>query len=269
MDRTELINKFSSDNEQRVLLSHIYDLWTSRNDRNVIRTSDFISESDLTAVKSMLNALYSTDHLIYGGYDGAERSCVVFLPDYFTKEDVITMPSLAEITYVRATVSKFDAPNADISHRDVLGSLMALGIERSTVGDIIANGQGAVFVVKSKLAEFLRSDFNRIGRYPVTVDLLESCEIKPIKDFEEGSDTVASMRLDAVVSSIFKISRSSASDYVCGGLVTVNGMLSAKPDMEVRVGDKLTLRGKGKAVIDRLEGTSKKGRIRFVYKKYK
>ena len=53
MDRTELINKYSSDAEQRILLSHIYDLWVSRNDRTIIRSSDFISENDLSAVKLM------------------------------------------------------------------------------------------------------------------------------------------------------------------------------------------------------------------------
>lgn len=269
MDKTEIINKYSSDAEQRVLLGHIYDLWSARNDRNIIRTSDFLSEKDIYAAKAMLKVIHAADYLIYGGYTDAERCCVIFLPDYFTADDVVETPSIAELTYVRVSVSKFDAASASITHRVVLGSLMALGIERNTVGDIVTDGKSAVFLVKTKLSDFIKTNLDRVGRYSVEVEVLERCEISPSTDFEEQSDTVASMRLDAVISGVFKISRSNASELICGGLVTVNGVSNAKPDSEVKVGDKLTLRGKGKAVIDRLEGTSKKGRIRFVFRRYK
>lgn len=269
MDKTQLIDRFSSKPEQRILLSHIYDLMLRRNDRNIITVSEFISEVDCYAVNAFLNACSCQDFMLFGGYDGAERKCAVFLPEYFTPEDVVSTPSLAEMTFVSASVSKFDASSADISHRDVLGSLMGLGIERDSIGDIIADGDRAVFLIKSKLAEFIKNDLTKISRYNVNIELFDNYDITPKIDYTEDSDTVASMRLDAVASSVFSISRTSASDAVSAGLVTVNGTQVSKPDMTVNEGDKLTLRGKGKAVIVKLDGFSKKGRIRFIFRKYK
>jgi RNA-binding protein YlmH len=77
------------------------------------------------------------------------------------------------------------------------------------------------------------------------------------------------MRLDAVISSIFSVSRSAACDAINGGLVGVNGIAVIKPDRTVNEGDKLSLRGKGKAIIDSVGGFSKKGRIRFSYRRYR
>jgi RNA-binding protein YlmH len=92
--------------------------------------------------------------------------------------------------------------------------------------------------------------------------------VQPKRDFIEGYDTVASMRLDAVTASIFKLSRGSAADAIGGGLAAVNGVAVTKPDLAVKAGDKISLRGKGKAVVDAVEGLSKKGRIRFRFRKY-
>ena len=269
MDKTQLIDKFSSNAEQKILLSHIYDLTVRRDDRNVITVSDFLSENDVNTVKTFLLGISCRNFMLFGGYSDAERQCAVFLPDYFTEDDVIDSPSLAEMTFVKATVSKFDAQSADISHRDVLGSLMGLGIKRDSVGDIIATGSEAVFLIKSKLSEFIKRELTKISRYNVTVDLYDNYQLAPKTDFIEDSDTVASMRLDAVASSVFSISRTSTVDAVSSGLVTVNGAVASKPDMTVSEGDKLTIRGKGKAVIVKLDGFSKKGRTRFVFRKYK
>ena len=269
MDKTQLITKFSSNYEQKILLSHIYDLAQRRDGRNILTSSNFLSESDCNLVDSFLKAISCKNYMQYGGYSEAERRICIFLPDYYTADDVISTPMLAEINYITIKVNKYEASKADISHRDVLGSLMGLGIERDSVGDIIAEGDSAVFVVKSALSEFIKDNLIKVSRYGVDITVSESYEIKPKLDYETGYDTVASMRLDAVVSSIFKLSRSSASEYISAGLVSVNGSICTKPDNIIKEKDKLSLRGKGKAVIDRLDGTSKKGRIRFVYLKYK
>ena len=269
MERTQLINKFSSNNEHKILLSHIFDLAQRRDGRNILTVSNFMSETECNIVDSFLKAISCKNYMLYGGYNESERRFCIFLPDYYTENDIISTPTIADINYITLKVNKFEASKADISHRDVLGSLMGLGIERDSIGDIIAQGDSAVFVVKSALSEFIKDNFIKVSRYCVDIEVLDSYEIKPRLDYETGYDTVASMRLDAVASSIFKLSRSSASEYICAGLVFVNGNVCAKPDHILKEKDKLSLRGKGKAVIDRLDGTSKKGRIRFVYLKYK
>ena len=269
MNKTELINKISSDSEQRILLSHIYDLCERRNGRNVIASSDFMSESNAHAVEILVNTIKAEGFVFFGGYDGAERKCIVFLPDYFTENDITDAPSLSEIAYITLSVDKFNEADANFSHRDVLGSLMGLGIERHLIGDIITDGGSAVFAVKSKIVPFILENLTKVSRYPVTVKSYEKYEMTPKQDYICDYDTVASMRLDAVISSVFSISRASASDAICGGIVTVNGISVNKPDRAVNEGDKLTLRGKGKAVIDTVGGFSKKGRIRFSYQKYR
>lgn len=269
MEKSILINKYSSDPDQKLLLSHIYDLMSRCNDRNVITVSNFLTEAEINAVTHFISAAACEKYMFFGGYNDAERKVIVFLPEYFSEDDIYSNPSLAEITYVTVSVNKFDASNAELSHRDVLGSLMGLGIERDSVGDIITDGSRAVFIIKTKLADYIKENLSKIGRYNVEVQLHDFYNIEPKQDFETASDTVASMRLDAVISSIYNLSRTSASEYITSGYVFVNGMQNIKPDFSVKEGDKLTLRGKGKSVIDHLDGISKKGRIRFTYSKYK
>ena len=146
---------------------------------------------------------------------------------------------------------------------------MGLGIERHLIGDIIADGGTAVFAAKSKIVPFLSENLTKISRYPVEIAVYEQYEMTPKQDFTADSDTVASMRLDAVVSSVFSLSRGAASSAISGGLVSVNSLPVTKSDRAVNEGDKITLRGKGKAIIDSVGGFSKKGRIRFSYRKYK
>ncbi len=269
MNKTEIINKISSDPEQRILLSHIFDLCERRNDRNVITSSNFMSEPDASLVEILINTVKADNYVFFGGYDGAERKCIIFLPDYFTEDDVTDEPSLCDIAYIKASVDKFNKNDASFSHRDVLGSLMGLGIERHLIGDIVADGGQAIFAVKSKIVPFITENLTKISRYPVEVTAYDKYEMTPKQDFVSDSDTVASMRLDAVISSIFSISRTAAFDAISGGIVSVNGIAVTKPDRAVNEGDKLTMRGKGKAVIDSVGGFSKKGRIRFSYRKYR
>lgn len=269
MNKTEIINKISNDPDKRILLSHVFDLSERRNGRNVITASDFMSEPDLVLAEILVNTVKAENYVFFGGYPDAERKCIVFLPDYYTEDDINDEPSICDISYIEASVDKFNEKEAKFSHRDVLGSLMGLGIERDLIGDIVADGGRAVFAVKSKIVPFISENLIKISRYPVTLTVHDKYEMTPKQDYVSGSDTVASMRLDAVISSVFSISRSAASDAIHGGLVSVNGIAVTKPDRTVNEGDKLTLRGKGKVVIDSVGGFSKKGRIRFSYRKYK
>ncbi len=269
MNKTEIINKISTDPNKRILLSHIFDLSERRNGRNVITASDFLSEPDVALAEILINTVKAENYVFFGGYGDAERKCAVFLPDYYTEDDINDDPSLCDINYIEAAVDKFNEKNANFSHRDVLGSLMGLGIERDLIGDILADGGTAVFAVKSKIVPFITENLVKISRYPVTITVYDKYEMAPKQDYVTDSDTVASMRLDAVISSVFSISRSAACDAINGGLVSVNGIAVTKSDRCVNEGDKLSLRGKGKAVIDSVGGFSKKGRIRFSYRKYR
>ncbi len=269
MDKTTLVERFAATSEQKILYSHLLDRMVRSENRNVVMTSGFMTEAETSGADGLLRAAGCRQYGFFGGYPEAERKCAVFLTDYCDAEAVAEMPSLAELVYVEAKVNKFDEGKADFSHRDVLGSLMRLGIERDMIGDIMTDGGTAVIIAKASIADFLRENLTKISRYPVEVTLHDTYDIVPKADFEEGFDTVASMRLDAMVSSVFKTSRGMAADAIGAGLVAVNGVAVTKTDLTVREGDKIAFRGKGKAVIDKTDGLSKKGRIRFSFRRYR
>lgn len=268
MDKTVLVERYASSSEQKILLSHLLDLMLRSSNRNIVTVSGFLSEAEAVVADRLLSAVGCKQYVLFGGYPEAERRCAVFFTDYCDADSISAMPALAELSFVEAKVSRFDAAQASFSHRDVLGALMGLGIERDVIGDIFTEGGTAVIVVKTSIAVFLREHLTKIGRYSVDVTAKELCDIKPSRDFEEGHDTVASMRLDAVVAAVFKTSRGTAVEAVETGLVAVNGVVTEKIDDTVKEGDKIAFRGKGKAVIDGTDGVSRKGRLRFRFRRY-
>lgn len=194
-------------------------------------------------------------HVLYGGYEDAERRIMIFLPNYesaLTAED-----DPLEIMRVSAA-----SGGKKLSHRDYLGSLLALGIDRSVIGDILVSDDGADIIILKSMGDFLLSSYDKAGHSYLKTELL------PIAELNTGNisvrlkrDTVASLRLDNLIGSAFDMSRSKAQEAVSGGRVFVNGLQCVKPDKEIREGDRLVLRGRGKAVLLELGQTTKKGRI--------
>ncbi len=269
MDKTALVDRYATTPDQRVLYSHLLDQMLRSEQRNVVTVSNFMSEAEAAGAEGLLRAAGCQQVLLFGGYEEAERKCAVFWTDYCDGDAIRESPTLGEMVFAEAKVSAFDAPSADISHRDVLGSLMALGLERDAIGDIVTGGGLAQMVLKASIGDYVAESLTKIGRYPVTVRLCDALALSPHRDFEEGTDTVASMRLDAVVAAVFRLSRGGAGEAVSGGLVSVNGVTVSRTDLTVKAGDKIALRGKGKVVIDAVDGVSKKGRLCFRFRRYR
>lgn len=195
----------------------------------------------------------------YGGYDDAERTIAVFLPDY---ADVSDCP----LTVIRI---KTPAGGRKLTHRDYLGSLTGLGLKREMTGDILTVENGADIIVLEEVADFILLNYSKAGRTtlkPEAVELSELCipETKTVMT----RDTVASLRLDNVISSAFQLSRAKAADAIRAGIVFVNSMQCEKPDMQVEEGAKLVLRGKGKAFLREVGGRTRKDRITILIERY-
>lgn len=198
MDKASLINRYAKTPEQRVMFAHILDLALRSENRNTVESGNFLPESDADTVSDMLRSAGIRNYILFGGCDGAERKCPVFLPDYLTENDITDSPTLAGIAFATAEVNRFDLDRADFTHRDCLGALMGLGIERETVGDIVCSGGKAVIVLKTGVAELVKNELDSIGRFRVTVSVGDTAVMERHDDSVELSDTVASMRLDAV-----------------------------------------------------------------------
>jgi len=187
----------------------------------------------------------------FGGYENAER--VMLGAGECTEADF----PLCAVCF--AVYGEFD-------HRDALGSILALGLSRDPIGDIIKTENGFCVFVSSAVAPFLRTELTRVGRAAA-----KSCEGEApafTAQTEEHSDTVASVRLDSIVAAVANISRADAVELITRGLVSVNHCVTEKVTLSPEAGDVLSVRGHGKFCLDSLDGVSRKGRIILRYRKY-
>jgi len=219
-------------------------------------------EQALAAVASRNSA--GMRPLMYGGYEAAERRMLVCIPTDipFTDEEA-TEGLLSVLRVEKPAISR------ELTHRDYLGSMLGLGIDRSVTGDILVRPDGADIIIVPEIADFLLSEYRQVGRTNIKTSLVPiSALILPEIRTQTIRDTVPSARLDTVTSSAFKLSRSKAADAIRAGLVSVDHMENLKPDAKVEEGAVLVLKGKGKAVLAEIGGESKKGRIWIRIEKY-
>ena len=159
--------------------------------------------------------------------------------------------------------------DASLTHRDILGSLMGLGITREKLGDILLADGGCDLLVLKDTLPILQSQWEGAGRWKLKLRpaRLSELNVKP-PEVRTIRDTVATLRLDAVLSSGFSTSRGKAADLIAAGRVMVNHRECLKPDRAVEQGDVLTCRGLGKCVVKEVLGQSRKGRIMIVMERY-
>ena len=163
-----------------------------------------------------------------------------------------------------------------LTHRDYLGSLLALGLDREVTGDILVRGPdektggGADIIVEEGVAEFIELNYGKAGRTNLTVEILPIDALDTgLVNIVEKRDTVASLRLDNVVSSAFAVSRSKAAEAIRRGIVSVNSVECLKVDQMIEEGDRVTLRGKGKIALAEVGGRSRKDRIIVTFNLYR
>lgn len=216
----------------------------------------FLSCEQAVLVKKMLETR-KIDFSFFGGYEQAQRVMLGCFPDWM---DDYFYP-------IEAITFKFRKTDV-LGHRDFLGSLMSLGIVRESVGDILIEEGRAVVFVSEDICDYIISQTEKIGRIGVTAEK-GFCEPLPEKStMSEFSQTVASLRLDCVVSVLAHLSRSEADRKITEGLVSVNSVVCEKATKNLCDGDIVTIRGHGKFVIDSTEDKTKKNRIVLKYKKY-
>ncbi len=197
--------------------------------------------------------------LLYGGYDGSERKMLAV-----SSMDEETLKICFPMVLLQVTGGD---PSA-LSNRDVLGALMATGIRRDVLGDIIVRDGQAVLFAAEHIKEFLIQNVTSIGRQNIELTEAPPNFKIPAPHFEQLRITVASLRADAVVGGLAKASREQANRLIDGKLVYLNHSLLEKKTKEVRAGDSLVIRGSGKWIIDECGELTRKGRAVLVCRKY-
>ena len=243
-------------------------------DSYIVTGGDFLSPEEQSMASGFFRRNAGSGAFLYGGYDEAERRMPVFMPDYtgVTDEDSLIGYFLEYPEQCPLRVLDISVPPAEKTvpgHRDYLGALMALGIKRTKVGDIIVSGRSAQIVVAEDMAEYLKDSLTSVGRAIVKVTVTDITGLRPAEvKREEREYNVSSPRLDNVVSAVFSVSRKSAQEAISRGLVFIDGIQAMKPDRQLKDGEKLVLRGKGKAIYEGTSGKSRKGKDYIKVVKY-
>lgn len=209
-------------------------------------------------------------HLFFGGYEYAERVRCYLLPEFIDSVEKAT--EICEYGYSLGIDSLFIKGSGfeSISHRAIMGSVLSLGIERDAIGDIvILDDHNAIFFCDSKISDFLITNIDRIGRDKVSVKRIAVADMElPQRQFLQISDTVASARLDCIVSALCSLSRERAKERIEDMLVELNYEIESRPDKEVVTPAILSVRGVGKFKILSVSDKTKKGRYRLIAEKY-
>ena len=242
--------------DNKILLSHIDDLIAAVKKGRRCAFTPFLSLNQISDSISYLNS-QAIDYSLFGGYDEAER-CVIGFGSEGPPENY-----LFPVTALEFSLNT----NVQLSHRNVLGSLMSLGIKRECLGDILFTQDRCVFFCETKIADFIQLNLTSVSNQRVNVTFSDSTDDLSCS-LEEMFSIVTSMRLDCVVSELACKSRTYASELVEHGMVFIDGVQCQKKDKLVQPDNVISIRRIGKFKIDNIEGKTKKDRIKLKILKY-
>ncbi len=220
------------------------------------KLTDFLDPREQQIVKIIIGQHTDVKWQFFGGTENTERKRAILYPEYeFVEEDDFKI-TLFKLEYPQKFMS--------ITHQQVLGSLMSLGLKRAKFGDIILSGDQVQFYCTEEVGQFVRLELNSVGKASIQLIQLPLHEGLVCENvWNEQSLTVSSLRLDAMVSSIYQLSRQKSQTLIKAGLVKVNWMGIENPSFECGEGDTLSVRGYGRAKIGLIDGKTKKDKWRI------
>ena len=244
--------------DEQLLIARLNDAKIAAENKNCPRFVGFLNETEIASVKTFAQHTRSKIQF-FGGYSDAVRQIICFLPDW--AEECDDFP----IVPIKATYKS----EYKLTHRDFLGALMSLGIVREKVGDIVCStGETAVFL-HSDIAEFVLNELKKVCKVGVILKIGVDDFDFPLPEFQEITSTVASGRLDCVVSALTGESREKANRRISQGTVLINGIECKNISAQVKENANVTIQRCGKFIIDSLTETTKKGRIKLKSRKLK
>lgn len=247
--------------DEELFCKRIYDLARKAYTRGICMYSSFINLNELSLFYKTIEKIPQISYQLSGGYQEAERRVIcLYDSDSFAN---ISFP-IACIAITPGSIKYSE----HLNHRDYLGAILNLGIERCKVGDIVVKDNMAyVFCIK-EIAPFISESIERIRHTNVKAKIVDGQEICVDITTEPISGTVTSVRLDSLLSVAFKTSRSSLSNLTTAGKVFVNGKLVLSNSYVPKEDDIISVRGMGRFIFKRIEAQTKKNRYRIVIEKY-
>lgn len=248
--------------------------YLEQSERGTVAVSRFLTPSERKQAERYLTQKGVGGRcLFWGGYEDAERTCLIVFPSYYEDlsewlpqdgngiSEILDSLGGDTVTAVRVTGSGY----RKLSHRDYLGSLLGLGLERDALGDVaVQNDREAVVFCQKRMAVFLTEALEKVAN-----DVVKCAEWRLDKTFTDGKcytpvhDTVASARLDCVVAALTNLSREDAQTAVRSGLVELDFEAEERVDRLLTAPATISVRGHGRFVLRSFDGETKKGRIRM------
>lgn len=252
------------DKEEQIFLNHLHDLADACYHRSIPTYTDFLNLNEQTVFLSHLSEFSFVRYVLDGGFDSAERKIVCFLPIYeedFARDETAPFAALK----ISSTAGKF---SVSCTHRDYLGAVLNLGIDRSKIGDFIVGEKEAYVLCMRNIADFLIQELTSVKRNPVIAQIAPLSELEGKQQFTEIQGTVASLRLDSLLSVMLHTSRSKALPYISSERVFINGKVCTSSSAEPKPGNVISVRGEGKFIFEGVISETKKGRILVRLQKY-
>ena len=223
--------------------------------------TDFLNPYEVEIAIGFLNTFNDINYKVVGGIDQAERKVIMIFPEYIDFESCEVPLKALELTVSSKT--------AQLTHRELMGSVLGVGLKREKLGDIIINNNKAYVIMLKDAAEIADLFLEKISRYSVSSRFIELKEVEFIEEEHKViSAIVPSLRLDAVISSGFKESRSNAANLVKSKKVKVNYREIVNTSYILKADDLISCRGKGRIKVISIEGQTKKDRLKILIKKY-
>ena len=251
-------------NDDDLLIAKIMDKKRSCKTKNKITYSDFFNEREQMIVTKNIRL---DNAFFFGGNDNSDRKILIFYPEKINEEIARkTMDSILSIIRISLPNEK----RGEYEHKMYLSAIIKIGIERSKVGDILVYDDGADIITFEANKEYIKQGLSELTRFRKAKIICENIfNIREKKDnFEETTIIVSSMRCDNIVSEIAGCSRNKACEYIEEERVLVNYEIISKPSRMVNINDIITIRGKGKFIIDEIIRNTRNERLVLKIRKY-
>ncbi|MCD7033873.1 RNA-binding protein [Metabacillus sp. GX 13764] len=220
------------------------------------KLTDFLDPREQEIAEAVVGNTGEIKIAFYGGHPLTERKRALIYPEYFSPLPEDFSLSLFSLQYPEKFVT--------VEHRQVLGSLLSIGLARAKFGDILFLDQQVQIVAAEEYEPFLTMNFHHVGKATVSLEKISFSDIiEPRQEISEASATVSSLRLDAVGAAIYNLSRQKMQSLITGGAVKVNFRQVEQASFECREGDMLSVRGHGRSKLLSVDGKTKKDKIKI------
>lgn len=261
--------------DEKLIIAKLADKIKYSKNNNKLVNTEFLNIHKREILQKELNRLKEKNYLFFGGFEDSEYKVLIMYPDKFKEEFIDYETSTIAQKSINSIIKviRIKLPKELVGtyeHRDYLSAVMKFGLVRERIGDIIVHEDGAYILVLKENAEYLKNSLKELIRFRKSeIDTIDIGEIKlKAIEFEDITILINSNRLDNFVSEIAKISRSKTDELLDNEKVYLNSKLETKASKEIKEGDIIVIRGKGKFKVNKFQGINKKGKQIVEIKKY-